>query len=91
VTIEVLKLPGCGLSTTKGGVIVVVVDYDCRASIENLIVACQLLLEYFEQFGYAKDPEFFKGVSFLMWHLNAEIDFLRWVSEGRMQGKEVSR
>jgi hypothetical protein len=66
-------------------------DCDCRVTIENLISACQTLLEVFEQYGYAKDPEFLKGVSFLTWYLNAEIDFRRRVGEVRMSGKEVMR
>jgi hypothetical protein len=91
MTIEVLIYASCGLTTQGGGEIMAGNDNDGRKTIENLISACQSLLEVFEQYGYAKDEEFLKCVSFLAWYLNAEIDFRRRVGEVRRNGKEVPR
>jgi hypothetical protein len=49
------------------------------------------LLEVFEEYGYDHDAEFLEGVSFLVFELNAEIDFRRRVGEVRLSGKEVPR
>jgi chemotaxis signal transduction protein len=58
-------------------------DDDCRVTIEDMMVTCQRLLTVFEQYGYPKDPEFLKGVSFLTGYMIAEIDLRRWVGEMR--------
>ena len=64
-------------------------ENECFGTIANLINACQTILEVYDQYGYPKDPEFLKGVSFLAWYLNAEIDFRRRVGEAKSEGKEM--
>jgi hypothetical protein len=91
VSTDVLIFASCGLTTQGGGEIMAGNDNDGRKTIENLISACQSLLEVFEEYGYAKDEEFLQGVSFLAWYMNAEIDFRRRVGEVRRKGKEVPR